>query len=286
VSITAKYRNALDPYGPVGGLIAALMPAEVGTAVPRFPSIADLMIGWAVTPVVARLAEAVRGGATVVRKDFRVALEGIAGPKDTTITPWDAIERIELRPGHVKVRPIAGKARKYDNYRDGSGYAVLCRVLVALGVNASFEPRGWAESSKLWQQSAVTELKCSLRATLNLAVREELIGANPARHIEIHGHRRPHAQVWTEGRVEAWERDGEHPSVAVWTAKQLAALRRGEVCGLRWAAVALDKHTVAILRAHRSRQLAHRDKRHGNNQVWIDSGYVFTRKDGEPINPS
>ncbi|GIE87284.1 hypothetical protein [Actinoplanes regularis] len=101
--------------------------------------------------------------------------------------------------------------------------------------------------------------------------------------------------------------------------RPLAALRR-LLCGLRWAAVdldrellfverqpttagytvvkgepktaagrravALDKHTVQVLRAHRSRQLAHRDKRHGNGQVWIDSGYVFTRKDGEPINPS
>lgn len=142
VTITAKYRNALDPYFPVGGLIAALAPAEVGTAVPRFPSIADLINDWAVTPVVARLAGAVRGGATVVRGDLRVAPEGIAGPKDTTVTPWGAIERIELRPGHVKVRPIGGKVRKYDNYRDGSGYAVLCRVLVALGVDASFEPFG------------------------------------------------------------------------------------------------------------------------------------------------
>lgn len=142
VSITAKYRNALDPYSPGGGLIVALLPAEVGAAVPRFPSIADLMTDWAVTPLVARLAEEVCGGATVVRGDFRVTLEGIAGPEDTTITPWGTIERIELRPGHVKLRPIRGKTRKYDNYRDASGYAVLCRLLIALGADASFAPRG------------------------------------------------------------------------------------------------------------------------------------------------
>ncbi|WP_328463422.1 site-specific integrase [Actinoplanes sp. NBC_00393] len=188
--------------------------------------------------------------------------------------------------------------------------------------------------------SALNHLR-TLRAALNLAVREELIGANPARHIEIHGYRRPHAQVWTDGRVEAWERTGEHPSVAVWTAKQLATfleanaedslfafwwlaalrgLRRGELCGLRWAAVdldrgllfverqrttagytvvegdpktaagrravALDKHTVSILRAHRSRQRNFGDRRHAAGKFWTDSGYVFTRKDGEPINPN
>jgi hypothetical protein len=142
VPITAKYRHALDPYGLVGDLIAALAPAEVGAAIPRFPTIAGLITDRAVTPVAARLAEAVRGGATVTRADLRLTPEGIAGPKDATVTPWGAIERIELRPGHLRVCPIGGKARKYDNYRDGSGYAVLCRVLGALGVNASFEARG------------------------------------------------------------------------------------------------------------------------------------------------
>jgi hypothetical protein len=68
-------------------------------------------------------------------------------------------------------------------------------------------------------------------------------------------------QVWTDGRVEAWEQTGERPAVAVWMAKQLSTflgnvvddtlfafwwlaalrgLRRGELCGLRWAAVDLD----------------------------------------------
>ncbi|MDR7279915.1 tyrosine-type recombinase/integrase [Catenuloplanes atrovinosus] len=189
--------------------------------------------------------------------------------------------------------------------------------------------------------SALNHLRTTLRAALNLAVREELIESNPARHIEIHGYRRPHAQVWTDGRVEEWQRTGEHPSVAVWTAKQLSTfleanvedslfafwwlaalrgLRRGELCGLRWAAVdldrgllfverqrttagydvvegdpktaagrravALDKHTVAILRQHRRRQLDRRDRRHAANMTWADSGYVFTRKDGQPINPN
>ncbi|MFF5225578.1 hypothetical protein [Dactylosporangium sp. NPDC000521] len=142
VPITAKYSNALDPYAPIGGMIAALVPAEVGAAIPRFPTIAALIVDRAVTPVVTRQAGAVRGGAVLTRGGVRVTRDGIAGPKDATATPWAAIDRVELRPGRVKVHPVAGKARTYTDHRDGSGYAVLCRVLLALGVSASFEPRG------------------------------------------------------------------------------------------------------------------------------------------------
>ncbi|MCM4081828.1 site-specific integrase [Paractinoplanes hotanensis] len=51
-------------------------------------------------------------------------------------------------------------------------------------------------------------------------------------------------------------------------------------------AVALDKHTVSILRAHRSRQRNVGEQRRAAGKIWIDSGYVFTRKDGQPINPN
>ncbi|MEV4132074.1 hypothetical protein AB0J72_07895 [Dactylosporangium sp. NPDC049742] len=142
VPVTAKYENALDPYAPIGGMIAALMPAEVGAAIPRFPTIAGLIVDRAVIPVVERQAGAVRGGAVLTRGGVRVTRDGIAGPKDTTVTPWAAIDRIELRPGRVKVRPVAGKARTYTDHRAGSGYSVLCRVLLALGVTASYEARG------------------------------------------------------------------------------------------------------------------------------------------------
>ena len=50
-------------------------------------------------------------------------------------------------------------------------------------------------------------------------------------------------------------------------------------------AVALDKPTLQVPREHRRRQLARRDRRHTASMTCTDSGYVFTRKDGEPINP-
>jgi integrase len=96
-------------------------------------------------------------------------------------------------------------------------------------------------------------------------------------------------------------------------------LRRGEACGLRWCevdldngvlfvvrnqttagyrivegdpktaagvrAVALDRHTVRVLREHRRRQLEHRARRLAAGKIWCDSRYVFVLPDGGPIHP-
>jgi integrase len=73
--------------------------------------------------------------------------------------------------------------------------------------------------------------------------------------------------VWTHHRVDAWHRDGQRPSVAVWTAPQAATflefvredrlfamwwlialrgLRRGEAAGLRWCDVDLQQRVIVI----------------------------------------
>jgi hypothetical protein len=139
VLITARYVNVLDPYGPAGSLIASLLPAGVGATIPRLPSIVDLVLARAVTPVATRLAASIRAGAVITRGDLRLSPDGISGPKDTTPLPWATIERADLRPGRLRLRLATGKTRTYDNYRDGSGYAVLTRVLLALGVPAAYE---------------------------------------------------------------------------------------------------------------------------------------------------
>jgi Transposase IS116/IS110/IS902 family len=117
--------------------------------------------------------------------------------------------------------------------------------------------------------SAMQHLRTTLRAALNLAVRDGVLESNPARHIEVTGYRKPHAQVWTDGRVEQWRQTGQRPAVSVWTAEHLATflagvaedslfvlwwliglrgLRRGEAYGLRWPEVDLDHGLLFIVR--------------------------------------
>jgi integrase len=112
-------------------------------------------------------------------------------------------------------------------------------------------------------------LRTTLFAALNLAVREGILPANPARHITVAGYRRPHPQVWTDDRIAEWQTTGQRPPVAVWTASHLATflaavigdglyalwwliglrgLRRGEACGLRWADLDLDRGLLFIVR--------------------------------------
>ncbi|HZJ28141.1 MAG TPA: site-specific integrase, partial [Acidimicrobiia bacterium] len=103
---------------------------------------------------------------------------------------------------------------------------------------------------------------------------------------------------------------------AMWRLFLATGMRRGEVAGLRWIdvdldagrvavrhtrvlvydqaiisepktrrsrrVVSLDEGTVHALRLHRQRQDAERDHA---GEVWIASGYVFVKEDGEPIDP-
>ena len=111
--------------------------------------------------------------------------------------------------------------------------------------------------------ATMRRIHATLRAALNAAVRDGLIATNPARFTRLPAAQPIHPQVWTPGRVAIWQATGERPSVAVWTAQQLAdflwhrrpardflypawrlialrGLRRGEACGLRWADLDLD----------------------------------------------
>ena len=115
--------------------------------------------------------------------------------------------------------------------------------------------------------ATLSRIRATLRAALNAAIRSGLTCDNPASRAELPPARRPRAVVWTPARVEHWQRTGERPAVAVWTAAQTAqflgciqdhrlyaayhlialrGLRRGEAAGLRWRDVDLDGKTATV----------------------------------------
>jgi integrase len=123
--------------------------------------------------------------------------------------------------------------------------------------------------------------------------------------------------VWTAAQLAAFL-DSVHPDrlYALWWLAALRGLRRGELAGLRWAdldlnhrqlmivrarttagyqvfegppksaasmrTIALDRHTIAVLREHARRQRQERDTAGGR---WHDTGYVFINRHGDPLHP-
>lgn len=129
---------------------------------------------------------------------------------------------------------------------------------------------------------------------------------------------RPAVAVWTVEQTATFLSYVAQDRLAVmWWLIALRGLRRGEAAGLRWAdvdldagvamieqqriangravtvgppktaasrrLVALDRHTIRLLREHRRRQRA--EQRAAGQAAWQDSGYVFVTEGGAPLHP-
>ncbi len=131
-----------------------------------------------------------------------------------------------------------------------------------------------------------------------------------------HGERSS-VSVWTARQLAAFlDQVADDRLYALWWLTALRGLRRGEVAGLRWVdvdldqrsitiaqqriasghtvtvgppktaasrrTIALDRHTVRLLRSHQRRQLA---ERAAAGDAWQDCGYLFTTPDDHPLHP-
>jgi len=88
--------------------------------------------------------------------------------------------------------------------------------LTARGLTAFFTAVG-QETNRFGQPHTPTTLahiRTTPRAALNSATRAGLIPDNPARQVELPSRRRPHALVWTPGRVADWHATGIRPTIA------------------------------------------------------------------------
>ncbi|WP_329264910.1 site-specific integrase [Streptomyces pseudovenezuelae] len=155
-----------------------------------------------------------------------------------------------------------------------------------------------------------------LRTALSAACREELIARNVAGLVEPPRASSRELSPWTlDETLDFLAASRKDPLYAAFVLAIAMGLRRGELVGLRWTDVDLDKRVlyvrqqtqrrrgvlydddtknrrnralplpamcVAPLRWHRMRQVAARQRA---GESWDDGGYVFATRNGRPVEP-
>jgi len=166
--------------------------------------------------------------------------------------------------------------------------------------------------------ASLQRIRATLRAALNAAIRERYVTVNVASFVELPRGDRPPVEVWTVDQLRRFlAASADDRLFAIYHLIAAVGLRRGEACGLPWAdtdletarlrvsqqlvsvgghlsigrpksaygsrVVALDAHTVTVLRKHQQRQ---QEEQELWGEGWSDSGLVFTREDGRPLDPA
>ncbi|MEV0123351.1 site-specific integrase [Streptomyces sp. NPDC050703] len=155
-----------------------------------------------------------------------------------------------------------------------------------------------------------------LRTALSAACREELISRNVAGLVEPPRASSRELTPWTlDETLDFLAASRKDPLYAAFVLAIAMGLRRGELVGLRWDDVDLDKRVlyvrqqvqrrrgvlyddetknrrrralplpamcIAPLRWHRMRQAAAKQRA---GQAWTDGGYVFATRNGRPVEP-
>lgn len=228
----------------------------------------------------AALADAVqaisRGTYLRPEKDLTVArfldewLEGKTRLKASTRHGYAQHLNLYLKPGlghlrladlrDVDLEALYAAMRQIGRPTEGRTSPLFRRLLEArTATPAARRPLG---------DATIRRVHATAMSALGSAVKRRKIAANPGEHVELPSGRAERALVWTEHRVEAWQRTGKRPAAAmVWTPDQAGAfldfaaadelyalwhliafrgLRRSEALGLPWADVDLDRRTVTI----------------------------------------
>lgn len=156
-----------------------------------------------------------------------------------------------------------------------------------------------------------------LHGALAAAVDDELISLNPAERVPLPKGTKRELVFWSpEQAGQFLDVASQHRLGDLFVIAMFTGLRRGEIVGLRWddvnladrtitvrhtrvvvdgravdsrpktdsgrRTVDLDDATVGALLAWRMHQATERD---AAASAWVESGHVFTREDGAPLNP-
>jgi integrase len=218
--------------------------------------------------------ERVRRGGYPTCREALAARDAMIGPglDGRTTQAWTVARWLRYwLTSRTSIRPST--QRSYHHHVDAHLIPYLGRLqlgeLSGGQVAAMFRALATADTGRGRPPTPGTlhRIRATLRAALNAAIREGLRPDNPARHVELPGPRRPHAEVWTTQQITAWREQGQRPIVAVWTVQQLSTflnhvagdrlsamwwlialrgLRRGEAAGLRWCDLDLNAGTLTI----------------------------------------
>jgi hypothetical protein len=172
--------------------------------------------------------ERVRRGGYATRRDAAAARDGLIERSSSAVDVWTVRQwlrywlttRTSLRPTtlrsytcHVEAHLIPHLGRLGLTELTARHIAAMVATLANTASRTGRRPT----------PATLHGIRATLRAALNAAVRDGLRVDNPAQHVDLPGPRRPHAEVWTDRRVAAWQATDNRVAVAVWTVHQLAA---------------------------------------------------------------
>jgi integrase len=266
----------------------------------------------------------INGATYATRKDAEKALNGARVAKDqgklTGGTPTLAAYCQEyLRRRTTTGKPLAvTTAFNYERWIrqyitvSGLGKMRLDKI-------TRKDVRGWVDDMTKAGRGAptVARVLVVLSSIFSMAVDDEAIALNPASRVKPLAVEKAPLQVWEPGDVIRFlTTASEHRLGPVFEFLLHTALRRGEVCGLRWSDVDLDKATTRIsntrvkldattvekgtksdasaaevelsdaaLEALRVWRLRQDLERQEWGEAWTESGYVVTMEDGRPVDP-
>ncbi|GAB3754771.1 tyrosine-type recombinase/integrase [Zhihengliuella somnathii] len=215
--------------------------------------------------------------------------------KPTTANNYRRYVRMDIAPSHLgTTRLSALKAQHVEAFIDdlvnaGRGTVTIRRIVAVL------------------------------KTALKYAVKTGRLSGNPAADVDLPGTVESHIEVWDVAELQRFLKASEdHRLGALFRFVVLTGLRRGEVTGLRWddvdfvesciwirntrvqvggkvvdqssaktaksaARVELDTAAVDVLMAWKIAQDAERAEW---DDLWEDTGFVFTMDDGNPLQPA
>ena len=240
----------------------------------------------------------------------------LAGPGRRTVgqylISWLETVQMTLAPsGHTHYRTVA---RRYVVPRLG---ALQLSALTPLTLSLLYADlsRSGGRTGQPLAPATVRQVHKLLHKALKDAVLWGLLPANPAERATVPRPSRPVTEVWNPEQVARFLSTLEQDRMAAcWTVAVTTGLRRGELAGVRWSDVDLDRAVLAVtqqrttdsygqvvlcepkgrsrrrvdlghgavaaLRRHRAQQNA---ERLAAGPAWQDSGLVFVHPDGAAL---